>query len=310
MLTSLQLKQHNRFLTGSKISCLLGLPGAYQSKFELFSRMKGYINTEIEETERMKAGNYMEDAIAQWCQKEWVWDLIPGPEEGKFHPQYPFIYGLVDRLQKTDGKVSHVVEIKNQDRLRESAWADGPPESFKAQLYLYMSIYDLPGRFAVCFGGNHFESFELPRNPKIENFILKKCCEFWDDLQHDRWPEVDETASCTETLKNLYSTCGEDMIDGSEDMFDLAHQYIVCRENELQAKSGKDKCANQLKAIIGSNSGMVFNNGSKITWKKTKPKKLRFDEEKFAKEHPELYQRFLYTPDGYRRFDVRLKVSD
>lgn len=307
MITALQLEKHRQFITGSKVASILCLSGAYQSKFQLFAQMKGLVEAEKEETERMKAGQYMESAIAEWCKHEWGWDLIPGPHDGMNHPDYPFIYGLVDRLQKTDGSISHVIEIKNQDRMREKEWQDGPPDYFKSQLFLYMSIFNLPGKFAVCFGGNHFEYFDLPRNPSIESFILKKCCNFWEDLQNDKWPEPDNSESCAETLKRLYDNPNDEMLVGDQELYEIADRYNIFSLNEKQAKENKEKAGNDLRARIGNKQGFLFRDGSKVTWKMTNPKKEKFNEEKFAAEYPELYKKYLFIPNGYRRLNVSLK---
>lgn len=307
MLTPEQLEKHKKYITGSKVASILELPGAYKSKYTLFAEMKGYTEEEEEPNERVKAGSYMEAGVAEWCKNEWGWDLIDGPPGGMFHPDYSFIYGLVDRLQKTDSKISHIIEIKNQDKFMESEWSDGPPEKFKAQLYLYMSIYGLPGRFAVCFGGNHFEQYELPQNPQVENFILGKCCEFWSDLQANRWPEADGSKGCSDALKLLFNDPGEKMVPGDQSLLDIAGQYKIFSAKEKAARDDKDRCGNLLKAAIANNQGLVFLDGSKATWKMTQPKKVQFNESQFERDFPELYKRYTFLPDGYRRLNVSLK---
>lgn len=306
MLTELQLKRHNSCITGSKIGSLLGLPKAYQSKFELFSQMKGYTTSTIVENERMIAGSYMEEGMHAYCEGEYKWKLVKCPD-GFYHPDYDFIYGLPDRLRIKNNKPISVIEFKNVDAYKKSDWDEGPPEKFKAQLYLYMNILDLPGQFVVCFGGNKFEKYDLPRNPAIEAFIIKKCCEFWNDLQNDNWPSVDGTESCTETLKQLYNNPNDELIDGGQESLELLRQYDKFSKKELDAKRIKDEAGNKLRGLIGNNTGIIFQDGSKATWKMTKPKKVKFNEEQFGKENPELYKRYLYPPAGYRRFHVTYK---
>lgn len=309
-LTQQQLTNHLQYITGSKVASILNLPGAYKSKFQLFAEMKGLAEPANNESDIMLAGSCMELGMAEYCKRKWNWELAPGPEEGAFHPEYPFIYGLVDRLRKTDGVISHIVEFKNQDKFKEESWTDGVPEHFKSQVYLYMTIFGLPGLVVACFGGNKIEQFELPRNPMVEAFIIRKCHEFWQDLQHDRWPDPDDTSSCTEALKALYNAPTDEMEAGTQDLYEIAERYNIFSENEKMAKVNKDLAANELRARIGNKQGFIFGDGSKVTWKMTKPKTMKFNEEQFAREYPELYQRYLYKPEGYRRLHVGLKKGE
>lgn len=307
-LTEKQLELHNKSITGSKVASILSLPGAYQSKYELFAQMKGYAESNIEETERMKAGSYMEAGMRKWCRGEWSWTLRKGPEEGITHPQYPFMYGLVDSIRTQNGHPGAVVEFKNVDKFIQPQWEDGPPDKFKTQVYFYMQLLDLPGVIVACFGGNHFELYELPRNPQIENYIIKKCCEFWDDLQNDRWPPVDGSESCTETLKKLYPDHNKNMLTGTEEQLQLAIEYEKAKAKVKDAEAEKSEMGNKLRDIIAENEGILFPGGKdKVTNKKTNQKKMKFNEEQLEREDPETYKRYLYLPPGHRTLRVSVK---
>ena len=308
MITEEQLAKHNKCITGSKVASILNLPDAYQSKYELFAQMKGYTEPDKEATERMKAGNYMELGIEAWCRGEWGWKLKKGPKDGMTHPQHDFIWGLIDRLRTENGSPAAVTEFKNVDRFMQPLWEDGPPDKFKTQTYLYMAIYDLPGVIVPCFGGNHFEKYELPRNPQVENYIIKKCCEFWDDLQNDKWPDVDDSKSCEETLKKLYPDHNKNMVAGTEEQLQLAIEYEKAKAEVKKAEEKKSELGNKLKDAIGDNEGILFAGGKdKATWKKTNPKKVKFNEEQFEREDPETYKRYLYLPPGHRTLRISVK---
>lgn len=320
MLTVEQLENHNKFITGSKVAGILGLPGAYQSRYELFAQMKGYIPGNGEVTERMEAGDCMELGIAEWCKRKYGWKLLKGPKEGVFHPDYPFLYGLVDRIQidkscsyfttyydLASNKGLAVIEFKNVDKFMQKFWEDGPPEYLKSQLFFYMNVLNLPGRMVACFGGNHLEKYDLPRDLVVESFIIRKCRQFWDDLQNDRWPDPDNSESCTETLKVLYNNPSEKMEVGNQALLEVAEKRERFRLEEKKAKGEKELFENQLKETIGNNAGIVFDNGGKVTWNKTKPKTPVFNEKQFEIEYPDLYKRFLHLPPGHRMLRVTLK---
>jgi predicted phage-related endonuclease len=305
-----QIQKHRATITGSKVASILKIKDAYMSKFTLFNLMKGFQAWPELEGERLKAGTYMEKGIHAWCEGEYGWDLAEGPEEGKFHQEHDFLYGLIDRLKIEGGEPGAVVEFKNVDSFMKKHWEDGPPDKFRAQVYFYNLLWDLPTAWIVaCFGGNHFEKYEVPRNPKIEKFILDKCLEFWDDLQNERWPEPDGTDDCAKTLSLLFNEHDEKMAEGPIEVLDIAREYksLSAQIKELEGK--KDLYANQLKNAIGSNQGLLFPDGSKATWKMTSPKKVKFNEGLFEKENPKLYKRYASLPPEYRRLNVSVKET-
>lgn len=304
-MTPEQLEKHKALITGSKVASILGLPDAYDSAYTLFARMKG-IMPWTEGNDLMLAGNCAELAIAEWCKVKYGWNLIEGPKEGAFHQTYPFIYGLADRLRRNkNGQIDSIVEFKNQHWSQAEKWENDIPEKFKAQGYLYSAIYGLPCQFVACLGGNDYIHYELPRDEDTENFILQKCCEFWDDLNNDKWPDPDSSESSIMALKHVYKTHSSRMIEGSEEMFSWANLYSEASGEESKAKKIKEEYGNKLKACIAGNLGIDFGCGQ-VTWKETKPKTTKFDEKRFAAAHPSLYAQFCELPEPSRRLNVKI----
>lgn len=309
MLKGLQLERHRKYITGSKVASILGLEDAYQSKFSLFSQMKEITPWPELDSERLRAGNHMEKCLHSWCEAEYGWRLMDGPGGGKFHREYDFLYGLVDRLMIDDGgDPIAVVEFKNVDGFMSKYWEDGPPDKFRAQVIFYQMLYNLQSAWIVaCFGGAHFEKYEIPRNRELENFILLGCLQFWDDLKNDRWPEPDGSEDCTKTLGSLFGDHSDELIEGSDENFHVARKYVELKNKISELEADKDLCGNKLRDAIGGSLGMKFPDGSKATWKMTKPKKEKFDEKKFSKNHQYLYEQYLSLPPGYRRLNVNIK---
>jgi predicted phage-related endonuclease len=299
-----QLEKHKKCITGSKVASILGLPDAYDSAYTLFARMKG-IMPWPDGNDLMLAGLCAELAMAEFSRQKWGWDLIEGPKDGAFHSQYPFIFGLADRLRKTDGQIDSIVEFKNQDISQIGKWEDGIPEKFKAQCYLYSSIFGLPCQVVACFGGNQYERFELPRDEATEKYILDACCQFWSDLACDKWPDPDGSNSTEETVKTIYKTHSGDMISGSAETLNWAVSYNDASARESEAKKEKEQYGTLLKASIAGNLGIDFGTG-KVTWKETKPKTPKFDTERFAADHPALFAQYSALSEPSRRLDVRV----
>lgn len=310
MLTEKQLAQHKRCITGSKVASILGL-SKWQSKYECFARMKGML-PETESTMIMKAGSYAEDMIQRWCENEWSWHIEkPRGEDGegwKMHKSYDFLGGYIDRLKYGQHFPDSVLEFKNVGEYVKKEWSEGIPIYNRTQMHFYSILWDLPAIAVACFGGNMFEKFELPRNPDIEAFILEKCVEFWDDLEHDRWPEPDASKSAEETLKAIYMLTNDIMLPGDQEIYEHACRYEEWKKKGKQAEENMRLHKNIITNRLGKHSGFVFDTGESLTWKKTKDVEA-FDLNRFKDEQPKMYERYKKTRPGSRQFRVKLREN-
>lgn len=306
MLTVDQLKKHNKYITGSKVASILGL-NPWESKYELFARMKGLLPPK-ETTQKMKAGLYAEEMIEKWCIKEWGWSVVQLTKDTawKQHSKYNFLGGYIDRLKFTEeGKKSHVLEFKNISEQFKRIWGEGIPVYYQAQMYFYSILWNLPSIAVACFGGNDFQFFELQRNSKIEEFIIEESLKFWDDLQSDKWPNIDLTKSTSDTLKQLFPKSNTQIIAGGQEQYDFAIKYNQWKEKKKEAEKEMLGCANYLQNELKDNEGFLFSDGSKCTWKKSKDSE-RFDLDKFKIEQPEIYKKYIKTTEGPRVFRVNI----
>ena len=305
MITEEQLKIHNRCITGSKIAAILNI-SPYQSKYELFAQMKGLLPP-VMATQQMIAGNYMETAIANFAHVEWGWMLKNGPNEGRLHPDYDFLYSLVDRIKfMPDKTMTDVVEIKNVGWYKKSDWVDDIPDYVKTQLYFYMLIYGLPGKCIACFGGNEIVPFTLERNETIEKFILDEALQFWDDLRNDNWPDPGGTPGATLALKSLFPHSILPTIQGDEQLLQTLRERERWDKKEKIATEKKIAAENRIKAYMQGYEKMALPDGSYVTWKQTKDQNF-FDLDRLKNEEPVIYKKFTSQKPGARRFYTKYK---
>jgi putative phage-type endonuclease len=305
MLTPWQLKKHNESITASKIAAIIGI-SPWSTPFSLYQEMAGEISSDMQETERMKLGSYMEPVLHAYCEKEFGWKLVEVPEVGKEHPEHPFLWCLPDRLKLTYGP-EYVVEFKNVDSMFRREWDDeGPPEYYKSQVHFQSMIYNLPGVIVACFGGNEIKYWEIERDQEIEGFLLFEALKFWKRLQDKQPPDTDGHAATSEALKRLFPRSSGTLLEGPPELKELAiaiKRDLSTQMSNLQDE--KDALANRLKVAIGENDGLIWSDGTKVTWKKDKDR-LEFDEETFKLEHPDIYEQYQKTRTGSRRFLISL----
>lgn len=310
MLSEQQLIKHNANITGSKVASILGL-NPKRSKWQLFCEMHGDIEIEKIEGINLRMGNYAEKAFDEFVINEYGWEVQEIPE-GREHPQYPFLFGLIDRMgNDKDGNI-FIVEYKNFDKDYKMRWEKVGnslviPNHIQCQIYFYMILWDLPAKLLAVFGGNDPQLFDIPRNQEIEDFILGECLKFWDDLQNDRYPDVDGTAGCTETLKRMYPTATENMIDGDLDLLGVAIQRQLISKEIAELEARKAELDNKFRLLIAENQGINFGMNGYVSNKMTSPKTMKFDDKRFCIEEPELCKKYLSLPGGYKVLRYNIK---
>jgi len=306
MLTEKQLETHNRCITGSKIASILGL-SPWNSKWQLFAEMHGDIEPPDISTVRMKMGGYAEKMMDEYVEKELGWNIASGPEEGKFHPKYTFLWGLVDRLQLNEtSQPARIIEYKNVSVFAKKDWEEGPPDYYRSQIHFYSALWDLPATFFTIFGGNDPQVFEVERDKEIEGYIIDQAVVFWDDLQNDRYPKPDGSDFCTKTLAKMFASPDAKLIPGDQDTLDMAIEYHNAQIQEKEVTERTNFWGNRLREAIGNHNGFLFDDGSKATWKKNKDS-LKFDQKKFKDENPELAKGYYGLVPGPRVLRVDIK---
>jgi putative phage-type endonuclease len=308
MLTEKQLEKHNACITGSKVGAILGV-SPFQSKYQLWAQMTGLVEREDFSSERMRMGNYAEAMTDEVVVGEKGWAVIGCKAEGLEHPDYPWMWGLIDRFRLDKNLIRDaILEYKNIDRMFLKDWDnDGVPAYHEAQCRLYSMIHDLPCILVVVFGGNTVRYYEIDRDKKIEAYILGECKKFWQSIQDMEAPEPDGSDSTGDALARLYPENSIVMLEGDQSIEDLIVDREKWRLVEAEAKARKSEAGNKIKAAISDNEGVMCPSGVKATWKLTKSS-VKFDEKQFAEDDPECYNKYLVQKPGYRRLHINVKA--
>jgi putative phage-type endonuclease len=271
MLTKKQKNLHDKYITGSKMAAILGL-SPWESKLSLYLKMKGIISNDQIGSERMKIGSFFEHAIAKYAEHTFGWKLKKGPVHGKRHKEHKFLWGLIDRFKiNSYNKKEAIIEIKNLSANKEYEWdTSGPPEYYKAQLYFYMSLWGLPGVFLCCFGGNKIKYYPLYQNETVQNFIIEKAIEFWDDLQNNIIPDPDGSEASRNAVNRMFKTIEDTEIKGDESDLNCILKACKLKKIEKSTKESRVRAENELKLKIGEHKGIYIANGIYAKWSKNK----------------------------------------
>ena len=245
----------SQHIGGSEVAALFGEHEHGLTKFQLWHRKKvpeRFLPSK--QTERMKAGNYLEPAIAKWVADQTGWTIR------KVHVYHSLLPGLglggsLDFEIVANERGPGVLEIKTADWLVAKRWEDGePPLSYMLQLQTYLACMGRSwGCIAVLVGGNDLRLFEIERRPATIELIEKAVADFWQSIRDNKPPPPD-FAKDGATLAQLYAAAEPgkiiDMSDSNR-LPELIAEYRRASAEEKAGKAAKDAAKAEMLPLIG-----------------------------------------------------------
>ncbi len=309
------LEQRTVGIGGSDVASVLGI-SPFKSRLQLWHEKvakdvsnKEKKNFSIEEELIMEIGTALEPIIAdKYAQKT---GRILEKRPMKVHPEYPFIIGNIDREIVGDDRGPGILEIKTK-----GAWVDWKgddiPPYYMAQVQHYLSIYDYEwAGFAILdLGTRKITNIDIERDDKQIANIIDEEKKFWKLVEYRIPPEVENSKTCGNFLREHYNQSEDITIDLVENN-DATKWAMLLRDIRKQAKfldNQEVECKNHLMAIMG-NAERAIGNTYSMSWKSPKDKEV-FDLDKFKLDHPKLVKKYIKSERQMRRFAVRFPKED
>lgn len=190
------LEMRAQDVTATEVSVLFGV-SPYMSLYQLWQNKKNGVIENIEETERMRWGLRLEDAIAQGIRE----DLgVGGTRVGRYYRDTELRAGASPdwQLINHDGSIE-VLEIKNVDSLAfKRGWKildSGEviaPVHIELQLQQQMMLMGCErGVIGALVGGNSVQLLRREANAELINAIKQKIKDFWASVDADEPPPID-----------------------------------------------------------------------------------------------------------------------
>lgn len=308
MTLSAQERLDRRHYVGcSDIPAILGI-SPFKSSYALACEKRGLVDVIDTPDERMTAGHYMEEGIVAYARGELGLDVRPADDAGCQHPDFPFIRGHVDRLIFEGERPVGILECKNVDWQWRDLWDDGVPSYYQSQSFGYTGLMSLPLTLLACFGGNHFERFEIAREHEIEENQFRTVAAWWTNIHQDRMPDVDGSADTTEALKRRFRRHTADMIEGGEAHLALAVERVQRHAAKKAAEDALADIDNRIRELIGDAAGITLPDGGNVTWKRNKDS-MKLDADRLADEYPDVFSICQKTVEGPRVLRVSPKAK-
>ena len=198
------------------------------------------------------------------------------------------------------------IELKTASR-----WTGEIPDHYFLQIQHQMMVTDVPYiYFAVLVLGfnKRFIVEKYDRNENCINHLRKEEVKFWMDYVIKKNPPPPTSVSDT---KKLYPDPNENILEFYHDavvdkIVDYRDDMEKMRLLKAKMEGTKVYLMEHIKENEGINvHGIVRYAGPHIvTWKKSADRQV-FDTKKFKKENEDLYNKYLFTKEGSRRFIVK-----
>jgi putative phage-type endonuclease len=295
------LVERKKGLGGTDVSGVLGL-NPYSSPLDVYLD-KTDQKPPVEVNEAMRNGHYFEFAVAAYYEAETGNRIIKASADDAiiFDRENPVFRGTPDRRYQTE-RGKGVLECKSTAR----DVSDGVPKMWYIQLqwYLMLTGYKFGAiAYVSSFGGRmRFNHVEYDRNDEFIELMRTEAAQFWrDHVLAGVQPEPINA----QDVETLFPTHEENKVIQADDSIINIHEKLIeLKETKKETESKIDELSERVKLAFGDAEKIEAYGELLFSWKAPKPS-AKFDKKAFEKNEPEIYQKYVKTTIGSRRFLVK-----
>lgn len=295
--------QHRQSGIGSsEVATIVGL-NPWETPYQLWRRKLG-IDPPKQETFAMKAGHYLEDAVAQFWHDETGQEIIKrsaidwiiiNPDKPYMRVSPDRTYWLAEKPHSNANK--GILECKTTQM---SIDPEDIPKHWFCQVQYQLGVAELEqGSLAWLCSGREFGYKNLSLVPDFYAWLVEEVERFWtDNIQGKQEP----TAANVQDVLLKYNRHTDGKIVEVDDEIFAAYQDLKSIKDELSAiEERKTELENKIKLGFGDAEAISYGGQTIATWKAPKPSS-KFDAKAFTKAHPDLAKEYTVETQGARRF--------
>jgi len=296
-----------KYIGGSDVGAILGL-SKFRSPLEVWMEKTGK-EVPIKDSLPLRFGSFAESFIADEYAKATGQTLVQD-QSTHIHPEHSFMSAHIDRFVLEDSKSaapSKILECKTANPFSQQEWGevgtDQVPMSYLCQCIWYMAITNLEkADLAVLFGNSDFRIYEIRRDQELENIVLEKAKQFWNEhVLKDIAPSAMTEKDC-QTLFNKGDSAKS--IQASDELYQMLTQYHIIHHDiakqEEQLSQIKQTIMNQMQDA----ESLQYQGKTIATWKAPKTS-YRLDTKRIEQERPDLFEQYRTPVQNGRRLVVK-----
>lgn len=299
------LKYRESGIGSSEVATIVGL-NPWETPYQLWRRKKG-MDAPKPENFAMKAGHYLEDAVAHFFADETGADIIQRSaiDWMVVDDDRPYMRVSPDRTyweqgEKHNGANKQILECKTTQMRID---ADDLPKHWFCQVMYQCGVARIQrASLAWLCSGREFGFKRLDFVPDFFGWLVEEVERFWIDcIQGDQEPTP--TTAADVMLKYSRHAEGK-VIEATDDIFRTYCELVGVRDEMAALNERKAELEEKIKVGFGDAEAMSYGTDTIATWKAPKPS-AKFDETAFKADHPDLFNEYCKQVQGARRFVLK-----
>jgi len=216
----------------------------------------------------------------------------------RYDDEYPFLSTNLD---------GRIVGDKVPLELKTTGMWDGMiPDNYFCQLQHQMMVTNSPYiYFAVLVLSNFGKQFIVEKYERNERFIADmraRMVDFW--MNYVVTGVAPDPVSVKDARLLYNETNQESVIEGSFDMITICDNIKEYNKDIKKIKAKADELRVSIMDTMKEDEIMTYKGSTLSTWKKSKGK-VKFDLNKFKKDHPDIYEEYSSHKDGNRMLIIK-----
>lgn len=286
----------------SEVATILGL-NPWETPYQLWRRKKG-LDPAKNETFAMKAGHYLEDAVAQFWHDETGCEIIKSSAGDWLirDNERPYLQVSPDRTfwlagEKKNTSNKGILECKTTQM---QISADDLPKHWFCQIQYQLGVAGYRhGSLAWLCSGREFGYKDIAIVPDFYGWIVEEVEKFWtDNILGNQEPVATNVQDVL--LKFNRHTDGK-IVEISDEIFEAYNGLKEVKKQLTELETRKEELESKIKIGFGDAEAISYGGQTIATWKAPKPGS-KFDEKAFKEAHPNLAKEFTFPTQGARRF--------
>jgi putative phage-type endonuclease len=304
MITKIQTHSHeewlalrHKYIGGSDAAAVVGL-NPFSSQLALWAEKTNKVPA-FEGNLATEVGTYMEEFVAQKFSQE-TGKKVRRCNMSILNDEYPWAIANIDR--EIVGEDAGL-EIKTTSELNMRKFKGGEyPANYYVQCMHYLAVTGKQKWYlAVLIGNREFLWFEIERDEKEIEALMRSEKLFYEYIENDKQPPADGFKATADTLKSLYPDSNGNTIDLLS-YVDCVKRYLALDEQIKNLEELKKVQENNIKQYMG-NAERAASAQYIVSWKTSE--RRSFDSKKLFRDHPELNNDKYYKTSSLRRFTVK-----
>ncbi len=298
------LQNRRSGIGGSDAGAIMGV-NPYMSALDLYNDKLGITPPkDLSDNQAVHFGNVLEDVVAQEYTRRT--GIKVRRRNAQFaHAKYPWMLANIDRDVVGEPML---LECKTAGAyFKKDEWGpsgtDQVPMHYYIQCAHYMCVMGYErADLAVLIGGRDFRIYHIEKDKELEEMLIEKEANFWNNHVLKQIPPEPETKS---DIEQLYGIDDGTSVEANISVETSVIELNAVKEEIKRLKGEQDRLETNIKGFMKEHTTLVDATGSPLaTWKASSGRKT-FDAKAFQKEHADLYSQYIKVSPGSRRFTVK-----